>query len=154
VPYKFWLHGMLSGMNLIPKLGVCPCVATETYNCGRLWQVMVARGIVQELQRGAQGHEGARGCPAGGLSRRRRVPCRRQGNGPHVDCSEGRDRVGGRAVLRCLPLACQLHPELLLPRLHPRLQVTRSQIHLFFKVLLLGDCCIYCECILLGELGG
>jgi hypothetical protein len=145
---------MLSGMNLIPKLGVCPCVATETYNCGRLWQVMVARGIVQELQRGAQGHEGARGCPAGGLSRRRRVPCRRQGNGPHVDCSEGRDRVGGRAVLRCLPLACQLHPELLLPRLHPRLQVTRSQIHLFFKVLLLGDCCIYCECILLGELGG
>jgi hypothetical protein len=99
---------------------------------------------MQELQRGA------RGCPAGGLGRRRRVPCRRQGNDPHVDGSEGR----GRVVLRCLPLACQLHLGLLLPILHPRLQVTRSGIHLFFKVLLLGDCCIYCECILLGELGG
>jgi hypothetical protein len=133
---------------------MCPCVATETYNCGCAWQVLVARGAVQELQRTAQGHEGARGCPAGGLGRRRQVPCRRQWNGPHVDCSEGHSCVDGRAMLRCLPLACQLHPGLLLPILHSRLQVTRSGIHLFFKVLLLGDCCIYCECILLGELSG
>jgi hypothetical protein len=148
------LELFFSRIIFITELGVRPYVATETYNCERSWQVLVARGAVQELQRGAQGHEGARGCPAGGLGRRRRVPCRRQGNGPHVDCSEGRGRVGSRVVLRCLPLACQLHPELLLPRLHPRLQVTRSGIHPFLRFLLLGDCCIYCECILLGELGG
>ena len=37
-------------------------------------QVLVARGAVQELQRGAEGHEGARDRLAGRVGRRRRCP--------------------------------------------------------------------------------
>ena len=80
-----------------------------------------------ELQRRAQGHEGTRGCSADHVGRRYWIPCRRQGNAVNVDCPQGRGRVHGRAVLRRVPLASQLHPEeLLLPRLHPRLQVMCS----------------------------
>jgi hypothetical protein len=36
-------------------------------------------------------------------------------------------------VLRRVPMACRLHPEeFLLPRLHPRLQVTRPGIPVVF----------------------
>ena len=62
-------------------------------------QVLVARGAVQELQRGAEGHEGARGRLAGRVGRRRRCPRGRQGDDAgHVGCSESRRRVRGRVV--------------------------------------------------------
>ena len=90
-------------------------------------QVLVARGAVQELQRGAEGHEGARDRLAGRVGRRRRCHRGRQGDDAgHVDCSESRGRVRGRAVLRRVSLALKIHRGELLPGLLPCLQVTRS----------------------------
>ncbi|VAI23705.1 unnamed protein product [Triticum turgidum subsp. durum] len=77
-------------------------------------RVLVARGAVQELQRGVEGHEGAGGRPAVRVGCGRRVPRRRQGDAGDVGRAESRRRVLGRAVLRGVPLAGELHPEELL----------------------------------------
>ena len=88
-------------------------------------QVLVTCHAVHQLQRCTEVDEGDGGRTAGGVGRRRRVPRRRQGDdGGHVGGSESRRRGCGRDVLRCLPLARQLHREkLLLPGLCPCLQV-------------------------------
>jgi hypothetical protein len=97
---------------LFPPNSVCIYVVHEFCDDAIFPLILGSTGRpVHELQRCAEGHEGARGLPAGRVRRR----CR-QWDAAHFH----RSKNSGRAVLRRVSLARGLHPEELLFRgLHP-----------------------------------
>ena len=99
-------------------------------------QVLVACGAVHELQRGAQGLEGAGGHPAGRLGRHRWAPRRRQGDAGHVGPAESLPRVLCYFVLGRFTLARELHlQELLFSGLRPCLQVKTYPVSFVVRIL-------------------